>query len=135
MHELSIANSLVQLATEALQDEQARTGAAVAQVREVHIQLGALAAVVKEALQFCYELATKDTLLAGSTLVVMELPVQVYCVTCDCVVDLPDIQNFRCPHCGVPSGDIRQGQELDLVAIHFSEKDSTAATKQTPVNT
>lgn len=63
MHELSVALSLVDLATE----EGARLGARVC---AVHVKIGALAGVAKEALAFSYEIACQDTPMAGSQLVI-----------------------------------------------------------------
>lgn len=111
MHELSIAYSLVELAS------QTATEAGATRVRAVYLRLGALSGVDRGALDFCYEVATEGTLLAGSMLVVEELPVRVYCPACTREVELASIQCFQCPQCGTPSGDIRQGRELAIESI------------------
>ncbi len=121
MHELSIANELVTIAEEALRNDPDTRPDSAGRVDEVHLRLGALAGVVKDALLFCYEIATENTMLAGSRLVIDELPVIVYCADCDAEVELPSIQNFCCPRCGTPSGDVRQGREMELTEIHFQE--------------
>ena len=59
MHELSIAMGIVEAAT----DEAQRRGV---RVSAVHLRLGALSGVVKDALLFSYEVACQDTPLAGS---------------------------------------------------------------------
>jgi hydrogenase nickel incorporation protein HypA/HybF len=76
MHELSIISSVVDSVMESL---AAYPGA---RVKEVRLRVGALAAVVEDSLQFCYGIATEDTPLAGSVLVVKTLPVRVHCVPC-----------------------------------------------------
>jgi len=111
MHELSIAYSVVEIAT------QTAVEAGAVRVKEVHVRLGALSGVVRGALEFSYEIACAGTLLEGSTLVVKELPVVVYCAVCDREVELPSVQYFCCPVCNTPSGDLRQGRELDVAAI------------------
>ncbi len=113
MHELSIAYSLVEMA-----GESAREAGAV-RVRAVHLRLGALSGVVRGALEFGYEIATADTLLAESRLHVKELPVRVYCGVCRKEVELKSVQRFRCPECDTPSGDIRQGRELEIESIEI----------------
>ncbi len=115
MHELSIAYSLVSAA-----DEAARQ-AGVTCVEAVHLQLGAMSGVVAEALLFSYEIATKGTTLEGSELVIEELPVIVYCPTCQEQHQLDDIQRFRCPMCDRPTGDIRQGRELELISLEVRD--------------
>jgi hydrogenase nickel incorporation protein HypA/HybF len=115
MHELSIATSLVELGSAAAE----RAGAA--RVGVVYLRLGALAGVVREALEFSFELAAADTLLAGARLEIEELPVRVYCPACRAESVLPDIQRFRCPACGAPTSQIVQGRELELAALEYDE--------------
>lgn len=121
MHELSIAYSLVEVAGQSAQE------AGATKVLSVTLRLGALSGVVRGALEFGYEVATADTLLAGSTLMVKELPVRVYCVECAQVVELLSVQRFRCPVCDTPSGDIRQGRELELESIEIDIPDKSEA--------
>ncbi|HYC62461.1 MAG TPA: hydrogenase maturation nickel metallochaperone HypA [Thermoanaerobaculia bacterium] len=66
MHELSIALSIIDGVTDEL---QARGGP---KLHAVHLQLGSLAGVVKEALLFAYDVACEGTLLAGSRLIIAE---------------------------------------------------------------
>jgi hydrogenase nickel incorporation protein HypA/HybF len=61
MHELSIAASIVEIASE----EASRRGC---RVEAVHLRLGALSGVVREALEFSWELACGETPVAGARL-------------------------------------------------------------------
>lgn len=92
-----------------------------AQVREVRLRVGALAAVVEDSLQFCYEIATEDTPLAGSKLVVHVLPVIAHCEPCGRDVTLASLQSFRCPLCGQPVSELRQGRELEIDSVEIEE--------------
>lgn len=121
MHELSIAHSLVELAVPAA----VRAGAR--RVREVGLAVGALSGVSVDSLRFCYDIATRDTLLEGSRLVVREVPLAVYCRPCDREVELPDLVRFRCPVCGTPSADIRRGRELQIEGMEVDLPDGEAA--------
>ena len=71
MHELSIAISIVEMA----QEEAALHG--LAQVHAVHLRLGLLSGVVKQALLSSYEIACEATPLEGSQLLIEEVPVEV----------------------------------------------------------
>ena len=115
MHELSIISSVVDSVMESL---AAYPGA---RVKEVRLRVGALAAVVEDSLQFCYGIATEDTPLAGSVLVVKTLPVRVHCVPCGQDVEIESLQSFRCPVCGEPAADMRQGRELEIESIEIEE--------------
>jgi hydrogenase nickel incorporation protein HypA/HybF len=113
MHELSIALSMVEMAT----DEAARRGGA--QVHAVHLKLGPLAGVVKDALLFSYDVACEGTPLEGSRLIIEEVPVIVYCSTCGTSTELSSIQRFCCAACGSPTPDVLQGRELQVVALEI----------------
>ena len=115
MHELSIAASIVDAVTE--------SAAAYpdARVKEVRLRVGALASVVEDSLQFCWEITVEGTPLAGSKLVVNILPVVTRCEACGKDGELVSLQSFRCPHCGEPVSDLRQGRELEIDSIEIDE--------------
>ncbi len=113
MHELSIATSIIDLA----QEEAEKRGAAVL---AIHLKLGPLAGVIKEALLGSYELAAEGTPLAGSRLVINEVPVVVFCGQCGENRTLPSIQRFCCPVCQTPTPDVVQGEELQVTALELA---------------
>lgn len=113
MHELSIAMSMIEMATE----EAARQGGA--QIHALHLKLGQLSGVVKEALLFSWEVACEGTPLAGSRLVIEEVPVTVYCPICQAERTLASIQEFCCPTCKAPTPEAVRGKELEVVALEI----------------
>ena len=113
MHELSIAHSLVESAVDAAEKAGAR------RVTRVHLRLGALSGVVRNALEFGYEITTQGTLLEGSELVIEELPVIVDCDVCHTQSTLDGLQTFACPACGAPGPRMIQGRELELQSIEI----------------
>jgi hydrogenase nickel incorporation protein HypA/HybF len=115
MHELSIVTGVVDSVMESL---AAYPGA---QVKQVRLRVGALAAVVEDSLQFCYGIATEGTPLAGSTLVVQVLPVIAHCAACKKDVPIESLYSFRCPQCGAPVNDLRQGRELEIESMEIEE--------------
>jgi len=115
MHELSIAMSIVEGASE----EALRRGGA--QVHAVHLKLGPLSGVVKDALLFSYDLACQGTLLEGSRLIIEEVPVVVYCPACEAERTLDSMQRFCCPACGTLTPEVIGGKQLELVAIEISD--------------
>ncbi len=115
MHELSIAASIVEAVSEAA---SAYPGA---RVMEVRLRVGALASVVDDSLQFCWELATEGSPLAGAALVIQKLSVIVHCGSCGTDAQIDGVQSFRCPRCGEPAADLRQGRELEIESIELEE--------------
>lgn len=114
MHELSIAISLVETAEE----EIIRLGGL--QVFAVHLKLGPLSGVVKDALLFSYEAACQGTLLEGSRLVIEETPVVVYCPQCQAEKTPAEPFYFFCPDCSSSTPEVRQGRELMLVSLEIA---------------
>jgi|ERR1700722_15129494 hydrogenase nickel incorporation protein HypA/HybF len=113
MHELSIAMSIVEMASE----EAERRGA---RVNAVHLKLGVLSGVVPDALLSSYEIACDDTPLKGSRLLIEEIPIIIFCSRCDAQRALHSMQLFCCPDCGTPTGDVIQGRELEVVALELN---------------
>jgi len=120
MHELSIVTSVVESVTESL---AAYPGA---RVLEVRLRVGALASVVVESLEFCWGIASEDTPLEGSRLVVNVLPVVIHCAACDRDSQLDGVQSFRCAQCGEPCGEMLQGRELEIESVEIDEVEETA---------
>jgi hydrogenase nickel incorporation protein HypA/HybF len=114
MHELSIAMGIVDAAL----DEARQRGV---HVSAVHLRLGALSGVVKDALRFSYEVACQDTPLAGSQLMIEDLPVIVFCSQCQQTGELKSVQAFVCPACDAPTMDVRQGKELEVFALEVED--------------
>ena len=116
MHELSIAVSLIDMATE----EAERLGV---RVEALNLRLGALSGVVREALLFSFDLAAEGTAIEGARLEIEEIPVAVFCPACKEERTLPGIQDFRCPVCGAPTPDVVRGRELELATMEVSTKE------------
>src|ERR1700679_1110677 len=104
MHERSIAMGTLEMAEE---ESEQRGGA---RVNAVHLKLGALAGVVKDALLSSYELACEGTDLQGSRLVIEEVPIVAYCPQCLASRTLASAQWFACPECGSPVSDVIHGR-------------------------
>jgi len=114
VHELSIANRIVELVTEHVHDAGAQRATAVT------LRIGALSCVHEDALRFSFDLVREGTPLADAELRIVAVPVTIWCAACSREVALPGIQKFACPDCGAPSGDIRSGRELDLESIELN---------------
>lgn len=110
---LSIALGIVELAEE----ESTRHGGR--HVDAVHLRLGRLSGVVREALVASYELACEDTPLAGSRLVIEDVPIVAHCVTCDARRPVRSVQDMCCAVCGTPAADIVEGRELLVTALEM----------------
>ena len=110
MHELSIAQSLLDIVVE----ESGKNG--IERVRAIRLQIGEFAAVVPEALTFCFEMVSRDTVAAGAALEIEAIPVVARCGSCGSTFEVKD-QVFLCAECGEPVFEILSGRELSVASI------------------
>jgi hydrogenase nickel incorporation protein HypA/HybF len=115
MHELSIALGIVDIAE---QESDRRGGVPVL---SVHVKLGPLSGVVKEALTSAYELAREGSAVADSRLVFEETAIVIRCPRCEVESTVPSVYELACPRCGTPSADIVGGRELEVTALEIQE--------------
>jgi hydrogenase nickel incorporation protein HypA/HybF len=115
MHELSIALSMIEMASE----EATRHGAS--RVSALYLKLGPLSGVVKEALTFSFDIACEGTRLEGAQLLIEDVPVVIHCGRCRADHVIENIQDLRCPRCGDLSAEVIHGRELELVSLELAE--------------
>ncbi|MGD9172682.1 MAG: hydrogenase maturation nickel metallochaperone HypA [Desulfobacterales bacterium] len=117
MHEMGIALQIADIATASLPADLGE-----ARVVAVNLKIGKLAAVVPDSLRFCFEVAIKDTPLAGAKLAIEEIPVVAQCNDCGAhwTIDAPV---FVCQRCQSGSLEILSGRELDIESIEVVEEE------------
>ncbi len=118
MHEMGIALQIIEIATASLPADLGE-----ARVVAVNLKIGKLAAVVPESLRFCFDVAVKDTPLAGAKLAIEEVPVVARCKDCNArrTIDEPV---FICKTCESGSLEILSGRELDIESIEVVEEEN-----------
>ena len=109
MHELAIAESVVDTVTERL------PGARVTCVR---LEIGALSGVVPDSIRFCFDLATEGTGLVGARLEITEPAARCRCRACGAEFQ-PDSPIVLCP-CGSPDVAVLAGEELKIVSVQVA---------------
>jgi len=104
MHELSITRSVVAIVQE---------HAAGRTVTRVRLEIGALSAVMPDAVRFCFGICAADTPLAGAALEIVEIPGVGTCNDCGAEMSLT-ARVGRCPDCGSANLRLTGGQELNI---------------------
>ena len=120
MHELALARSLIEMVDEYAFKNGGRP------VRRINCRLGELSAMTR-ALYFCFESASKGSRCEGGELVIEEVPLSVFCHTCNAVKTPSGRFNFRCPDCGFPTPKVVTGREMQLTSIELEAADENAA--------
>jgi hydrogenase nickel incorporation protein HypA/HybF len=111
MHELSIAQSIVSIASR---------HAGVRRVRRVEVQVGHLRQVVPSALTFAFELLVSDTALEGAELALESVPAAGRCRDCGAQTELEGFP-LLCRSCGAMDLEITAGEELLVVALELED--------------
>jgi hydrogenase nickel incorporation protein HypA/HybF len=115
MHEMGIALEIIKIATDSIPANLKNP-----RVERINLKVGKLAAVVPDSLQFCFEVAARDTALEGALLNIEEIPVTVRCTTCGyCWTAIKPV--FICEKCDSSLVDLLSGRELDIVSIEVEE--------------
>jgi hydrogenase nickel incorporation protein HypA/HybF len=110
MHEMSIAQSLVEIIQEEMAKNQARV------LRSVRLHVGEMSAVVPDSLSFCFEVITAGTEMEGARLMMDIVPLEGRCLSCGEAFRIKDYV-FFCPACGGGDVETVSGQELSIVEI------------------
>ncbi len=113
MHELSIALSIVDGVLEEL--DRQKSG----QVEVVHLRLGRLSGVDKDALSFSYKVACEGTVLGNSRLLIEDVEVSIFCPTCGVERATRLFPLLTCAECGAPSDHVVHGGELEITAMEM----------------
>jgi hydrogenase nickel incorporation protein HypA/HybF len=116
MHEMGIALQIIDIAAASIPADM-RAG----RVERVNLKIGRLSAVVPDSLRFCFEIASKDTRLAGAELSIEEIPVVARCRECDARWTIAE-PVFVCKACNSGSLEILSGRELDIVSIEITDE-------------
>lgn len=116
MHELSIANGIVETVSGELASEPGRIVA-------VAVEVGVLSGVVPEALSFAWEAASQGTRLEGAKLKIRRKDAVVHCEECDADRALPSIDRLRCPVCDAYAPDLVSGRELRICEVEMRDEE------------
>lgn len=113
MHELSLAESVIEII------EKAAILQRFEKVCVVWLEVGSMAGVDQDAMRFCFDAVTRDTLAEGARLEIVEVPGTGTCKDCGSIHPVTDLL-ADCPKCGsvnvqVDGGSGLRVKELDVV--------------------
>jgi hydrogenase nickel incorporation protein HypA/HybF len=93
MHEMSLAESILRIVEDAAQGQGFR------RVKELRLEIGALAGVEAKALRFCLEVILRDGVADGARVEIEQLPGRGWCMQCGDTVPIATLFD-ACPRCG-----------------------------------
>jgi len=107
MHELSIAQDIIDLAEGKARERNSRS------IQKIKVRLGEFTTVAREALAFAFEAARAGTLAADAELEIEIVPMITRCVSCGLVSDPVREVCLICAQCGLPL-EVVDGAELQV---------------------
>lgn len=110
MHELSVVMGILKIA----ETETLKAGAA--SVECIELEIGSLAGIEQQALDFAWEGAIKNTVLENAVRRIDHIPAKAQCMECDEVFPLENVYD-PCPNCQTYLKGIIQGKELRVKAL------------------
>ena len=110
MHEMSIALGIVRIAEDEVKKAKAN------KVQVIELTIGELSGIEKEALDFAWPVAVKETVLEGAERRIDYIPGIGKCVECELEFPLEKLHD-ACPECNSYFKDILQGKELKVIAL------------------
>ncbi len=117
MHELSIAEEMVEILVEHLADYPGSS------VESVVVAVGDYSGVDPESLRFAFPFAAEGTPVEGSELKINTIRVSVKCL--DCGERADDIGTPLCCKCGSRNLEFASGRELDIISFDISDGTNT----------
>ncbi len=116
MHELSVCQGIIEIATTALSalpEPRPRVSA-------IALRIGRLTGVVPDALRFHFALLSAGTALDGARLDIEEIPLGGRCAACGDAFQ-NEALTFLCPGCGSGFVGLVTGRELEVVSLDTAE--------------
>ncbi len=115
MHELSIAETILEQALRVAAQERA---AAIARVR---VRVGDLSGVDPDALKFAFPIAARGTVAEGAALEAIRVPFEVACRRCG-AWSRPEPWVPACAACGSQEVDTVAGRELRIESLDLCDR-------------
>lgn len=108
MHEVSIALSLLEIATEYCKRE------GYSGIESIKVKVGRASGVLPEALLFAFDAVKIGTIADKASLAIEEIPVSGFCSSCNSDFSVEEAYILFCPRCGDTSFRVETGRELNI---------------------
>lgn len=112
MHELSVTESVLEIACKHAEEAQA------VRVTDIHLVLGRLSSIVDDSIKFYWDLISKDTLCEESRLHFRRVPAELVCLDCKHQYELAQ-ELTPCPKCRSARIKVLSGDEFHLESIEI----------------
>lgn len=113
MHEMSLAEGVMQIVEDAARDQ------GFDRVTAVILEIGALSSVEIEAMRFCFDAVTRGSIAEGARLEVVQTPGTGWCMRCAKTVPMAALYD-ACPECGGYQVQATGGTEMRVRELEIA---------------
>ena len=110
MHELSIVMGIIDIAKAELKKANLK------KVDEIELDVGTLAGIEFEALDFAWQMAVQDTVLATAKRKINKIEAKAKCISCEHIFLTKSVFD-QCPKCNEIFSEILSGKELKVKTL------------------
>lgn len=114
MHELSMVKAVIDALEDLYEDNQWTV------IKSVKLRIGEMRQVIPHILSFAFNASIKGTHLEGAELVIISVPIEFICRSCERRWGESDI-GYICPQCGSNDVDMIRGMEMDIDSLEVEE--------------
>ncbi len=114
MHELSITQSILNIALSSAENEHAK------KINKIKITLGEMTGCVPQYIQEYFDIVSEGTIAHGAKLEFDSIPASAKCLDCGAETRLIRFR-FRCEHCGSQKLKIVSGREFLVDSIDIDD--------------
>lgn len=102
---MSLAEGILQLVEDAARQQE------FSRVTAVWLEIGQLSGVEVEAMKFCFDAVTRDSIADGARLEIISLPGTGWCMACSQTMPMTEVFG-ECPQCGSHQMQVTGGTEM-----------------------
>jgi len=113
MHEMSLAEGVLQLIEDAARAQE------FSRVTTVWLEIGQLSGVEVEAMKFCFDAVTRDSIADGAALEIVATPGSGWCMQCSQTVPMQEVFG-ACPQCGSHQMQVTGGTEMRVKELEVA---------------
>jgi len=110
---MALAEGVLQLIEDAAREQD------FARVSAVWLEIGQLSGVEVEAMKFCFDAVTRDSIAAGAALEIIAVPGTGWCMACARTVPMAEVFG-ACPQCGGHQMQVTGGTEMRVKELEVA---------------
>ncbi len=117
MHEMGIALEIIDITIASIPPDSKNS-----KVKKINVHIGKLSAIAPNSLKFCFDIASKNTILSEAKLSLKIVPVTIKCQQCKTKFTINE-PIFKCKNCNSGTLDLLSGKELDIHSIEIENEE------------